>query len=165
MKTFPIAVLAWVGLALAFHADAQRMPGRDRGGGARDGSRSEREAAKTAVPAGSQEPFAALEREMPSLKVDLRLAAEQVQPWSAFERDVKEVAELERVRRKHLLDLPHSADGITMISSLLEDERMRLDAMGDLKRNAQALYATLDSRQREMLDRRILQSQAEPLGR
>lgn len=144
------------------------MPGRDRGGSPREGMGRERDASRTAAPAVSQEPFAALERELPSLKVDLRLSAEQVESWSAFERDVKDVAELDRSRRKHLMALrapERAADGMTVISSLMEDERLKLEALGDLKRHAQSLYAVLDPRQREMLDRRIVQSQAEPLGR
>ena len=144
------------------------MPGRDRGGSPRDGMSRERDPAKNAVAPGSQEPFSALERELPSLKVDLRLAADQVEAWSAFERDVKEAAELDRSRRKHLVDLRapgRSPDGMTVISSLMEDERLKLEALTDLKRHAQSLFALLDPRQRDLLDRRIVQSQTEPLGR
>jgi hypothetical protein len=52
-----------------------------------------------------------------------------------------------------------------VIAALVEDERMKGDAMADLKRHLEALYAKLDEKQRGTLDRRVVMSQTEPLGR
>lgn len=53
----------------------------------------------------------------------------------------------------------------SIIASLSEDDRLRSEKSAQLKRHAEWLYAALDDRQRTMLDRRLLQSQVEPLGR
>jgi len=111
--------------AQAVHA--QRYPGR----GGDHGSSSKRDSDSRPAPGGRmQEPFAALERELPSLTVDLRINAAQVEAWSLVQRDVRDLAELDRVRKRHF----------------------------------EALYAMLDEGQRRMLDRRIVQSQTDPLG-
>ncbi|HEY4998805.1 MAG TPA: hypothetical protein VII36_06670, partial [Usitatibacter sp.] len=52
-----------------------------------------------------------------------------------------------------------------VIASLAEDERMKNDALADLKRHLEALYAALDDRQKRTLDQRVVQSQTQPLGR
>jgi hypothetical protein len=117
---------------------------------------------------GLQEPFAALERELPSLKVDLQMTAEQVAAWSVFERDVRDLAELDRVRKRHLLALrdpegkPPTA--LAMIATLAEEDRQKAEASADLKRHFEALYGLLDEKQRRTVDRRIVLSQTEPLG-
>jgi hypothetical protein len=51
-----------------------------------------------------------------------------------------------------------------MIATLEEEDRQKAEASADLKRHFEALYAMLDEGQRRMLDRRVVQSQTEPLG-
>ena len=118
--------------------------------------------------AGAGDPFAALERELPSLKVDLLMREDQLDDWRAFERDVRDMAELERARRRHLLALRDGGDkpptALTVIASLTEDARLRAEAAGDLKRHAESLYGRLDETQRHTFDRRTVQSQTDPLG-
>jgi hypothetical protein len=152
------AALAFVG------ADAAAQMRRDRGNSTRDSSPTQHRDAEP-----SQEPFAALERELPSLNIDLLLGTGQVELWRAFERDVRDMAEMDRAQRRHLLALREGGEGsptaILVIASLAEDQRMKSEALGDLKRHLDALYASLSDNQKRTLDRRVVMSQTEPLGR
>jgi len=157
-------------LALLFAVDAaaQGMPGRGRGGSPREGqARSERP--QNASPATANDPFSALERELPSLEVDLVLKPEQVDAWRVFSRDVRDIAEMDRARRRHLLSLREGGEkpptASTLIATLAEDERMRYEAVTDLRRHFDQLYGALEDSQRRTIDRRVIQSQVEPLGR
>jgi len=157
-----------VSLLLTLAAAAQGFPGRERRGGPRDGppKSEEQRPRPSSMPA---EPFSALEREMPSLQVDLQLKAEQVAAWRLFERDVRDLAEIGRQRTRYLLalrdpgdkPLPSAADVLTRLA---DEDRRRSDATADLKRHFDVLYALLDDAQRRMLDRRVVLSQTEPLG-
>jgi hypothetical protein len=162
----PSIVLLALALCAA-DATAQSFPRRDRGGSPRD--KSETRDARNATTAAAAEAWAALEHELPSLKVDLLLKATQVDSWSAFERDVRDLAELERVRRRHLLSLRDAgerpATALTVIGTLVEDDRQKAEAALDLKRHFDALYASLDEAQKKMIDRRVVQAQVDPLGR
>jgi len=157
-------------LALLFAVDAaaQGMPGRGRGGSPREGqTRSERP--QNASPATANDPFSALERELPSLEVDLVLKPEQVDAWRVFSRDVRDIAEMDRARRRHLMSLREGGEkpptASTLIATLAEDERMRYEAIIELRRHFEQLYASLEDSQRRTIDRRVIQSQVEPLGR
>lgn len=165
MKIPIVAIALACSLTFAMVADAQGIPRRDRGDSPRDQQR--RDPQRAAAAPTSQDPFAALERELPSLKADLRLAAEQLEAWNAFERDVREAAELDRARRRHLMSL-RDADGKTptalaVVATLAEEDRQKADATGDLKQHLEALYARLDDAQKRMLDRRVALSQTDPL--
>src|SRR4249920_3140012 len=100
MKGVRLALVVVLSCACLQVAYAQRYPGR----GGDHGTSSKRDSdSKPAAGPGLQEPFAALERELPSLTVDLQINAAQVQAWSVVERDVRDLAELDRVRKRHLL--------------------------------------------------------------
>ena len=166
MKT-AIALLLAAILAIGTpQALAQRFPGRDRGDSPRDMPRKEREQPR--APSMPQDPFAALERELPSLKVDLQLKAEQVAAWSLVERDVRELSELDRQRRRYLLALRDPGDrpasARDMLGQLAEGDRRKADASAELRQHFEALYGLLDEAQRRMIDRRMVLSQTEPLG-
>ena len=160
-------LLAFAILVLTFDAAAQGMPGRGRTGSPRDGQNRERPQER--APAAPTDPFAALERELPSLEVDLMLKPAQHDAWRVFARDVRDVAEMDRARRKHLMSLREGGEraptASTLIASLAEDERLKHEATQELKRHFDQLYAALDDGQRRTLDRRVVQSQVEPLGR
>ena len=149
---------------LALDCSAQ-MPRRDRPLGASPRV-SYRDSPRAAVP---DDPFSALERELPSLKVDLKLTAGQVNAWSAFERDVREVAEMDRAKRRRLIALRNASDSppgaLALLGGLADDDRNRADATADMRRHLEALYSLLDDSQRKLLDRRLWLSQTEPLGR
>lgn len=148
---------------------AQGYPGGQRRGGMSRDASKDREARRDApASAASVDPFAALERELPSLQVDLLIKVEQLDDWRVFERDVRDIAEMERSRRRHLVALKDAGEkpptAVTFIASLAEDERLKAEATADLKRHLEALYAKLDDAQRRTFDRRTIQSQTEPLG-
>jgi hypothetical protein len=147
---------------------AQGYPGRGgHGGGSRE-STAPRESRRDSPMPTFQDPFGALERELPSLKVDIMISAEQLDDWRVFERDVRDIAEMERARRRHLMALKDSGEKppttLTLIGSLTEDARLRAEAAQDLQRHLETLYAKLDDAQRRTLDRRTIQSQTDPLG-
>lgn len=156
-------------LAPAHQAAAQGFPRHERGGSSRDDSGASDRSGSRMAAAAPSDPFSALERELLSLTVDIQLKADQVDAWNSFERDVRSVAELGRAQRRRLMALPESGDAapptaLSFIASLAEDDRQKADAVADLQRHLQALYDKLDETQRRMLDRRVVQSQAEPLG-
>jgi hypothetical protein len=162
-----VLVLSAAFLIAAIDVEAQGMPRRDRGGSPRE-QKSDREASKAAAASPAHEPFAALARELPSLKVDLKLTADQVNAWSVFERDVRDLAEMDRARRRHLMALREEGakppTAVAMVATLVEEDRLKAEATGDLKAHLDALYARLDDAQRSLLDRRVVLSQTEPLG-
>jgi len=153
-------------LVLAVDASAQGMPGRGRGGSPRDSQARERP--RDATPAAPTDPFSALERELPSLEVDLMLKPGQLDTWRVFARDVRDVAEMDRARRKHIMSLRDGGErpptASTLIASLAEDDRLKAEATMELRRHFEQLYALLDDGQKRTLDRRVIQSQTEPLG-
>ena len=154
---FAAAVLALV----CADASAQGFGRRERSS-PRD---TYRESPRATVP---DDPFSALERELPSLKVDLKLTADQMGAWSNFERDVRQVAELDRAARKRLIALreaENKAGALELVNRLADEERNKSAATDDLRRHLDTLYALLDDAQRKMLDRRLWLSQTEPLGR
>ena len=124
---------------------------------------------QNASPATGNDAFSALERELPSLEVDLILKPEQVDAWRVFSRDVRDIAEMDRARRRHLMSLREGGEkpptAGTLIAALTEDERMRYEAIVDLRRHFDQLYGALEDSQRRTIDRRVIQSQVEPLGR
>ena len=119
---------------LALDATAQGMPGRGRTGSPREGQARERPNA--AAPIVPNDPFAALERELPSLEVDLMLKPAQLDAWRVFARDVRDVAEMDRARRKHLMSLREGGEraptASSLIATLAEDERLKHEATQEL---------------------------------
>ncbi len=166
MRIANITLVAALALAATGDALAQGYPRRERGaipGSPRDSS--ERKPAAAQPPS---DPIASIERELPSLKVDLKLTAEQVTAWSTFEHDVRDVAEMGRATRKHVMALGAPSETpsvLKLVQSVAEDDRMRAEAMADLRSHLQALYAAFTDDQRRLLDRRVAQSQTDPLGR
>jgi hypothetical protein len=156
-------------LTLTVDAGAQGMRRGGGGGASRDSPNATRDRARDPATSQAPEPYSALEHELPSLGVDLLLNERQLGLWRAFERDVRDLAELDRAQRRHLMSLRQAGEGprdaTTLIGSLAEDERMKSDAAADLKRDLAALYAMLEDNQKRTLDRRVVQSQTDPLGR
>ena len=114
------------------------------------------------------DPIAAVEHELPSLRNDLKLTAEQVVLFDGFERQVRYAAEAARSRARHLSavrtgdDKALSADSV--LGTFAEDDTQRADAARLALERMAALYAALTSGQRTEFDRRIIQSLREPLG-
>ena len=168
MRIANITLIAALALAATGDAGAQAYPRRERGavpGSPRESSDPARRPSAAQAPA---DPIASIERELPSLKTDLKLTAEQAAAWSAFERDVRDVAEMGRAQRKHVMSIgaaPRTPSALTLVQAVAEDDRMRAEGMAGLRSHLQALYAALAEDQRRLLDRRVVQSQSDPLGR
>ena len=165
-----LSAIALLLAALAIANDAwsqQRMPGRQRGESPRDEGRREREARPPALTA--PEPCALLERELPSLKVDLKLTEAQVEAWNLFERDVRHVAELDRARLRQAMAQRDAAreppTAIALMGTWADLDRRKAEGTAELVRHLTTLSGLLDEAQRRMLDRRVNLSQSEPLGR
>jgi hypothetical protein len=172
LKTILLASLIALSMLVCVEAMAQGRPGGGRGGGGEMGREGQRKNSEnrpaTPVP-GASEAYSALERELPSLKVDLLLTAEQVEAWALLERDIRGAAELERYRQRQLMGLrdvsrePPTALGL--MGMLADLDRRKADASADVRLHLEGLFSRLDDRQKQMLDRRVAQSQTEPLGR
>jgi hypothetical protein len=158
---FAVAVATALALA-ATDAAAQKRYG---GNTSRDSSQTSQQHEAAAGP----EPFSALERELASLNVDLLLAAGQVELWRAFERDVRDLADMGRAQSRYLQGLREGAESapnaVVFIAALAEDERTKNEALLDLRHHLDALYAALDNTQKRTLDRRVLRSQTEAPAR
>lgn len=161
-------------------AEAQ-MPGgggsgRQRGGGEKGGmSRSAPERGAATHGAVAVDPVAAINRELPSLKVDMKITPEQLAQWDAFSASVREAnnISINRAKRDAMArprddrakpDMTDAPPALVMIAALAEDDAQRADAMGLVKSKAAALVESLTPEQRRMFDRRIAQAQREPLG-
>jgi len=160
------AILAAALSALvAFDAGAQYSGGRHRSGPQGDSQQADSKKCAE-MP---DDPFAAVERELPSLSLDIGLTSAQVAAWNAFQHDVRDIAEMGRKRRRHVMGIREPGDApattLTLVRTLSEDDRMRADATHDLQRHVEALYTLLSDAQRRVLDTRLILSQTDPLGR
>lgn len=115
------------------------------------------------------DPFSSLERELISLQSDLQLRPEQKEAWNAFERDVRAAAAAEEARHRQIVELGEKksppATALSLLAELAEDGRKEAEAAARVESDLQVLSGKLDAAQRAMLDRRVIQSQTEPLGR
>ena len=161
------ALILIAALAFPAAAEAQRYPKGDRSDS--NITRRDRSDASPDAKAVPYDAFTAMERELPSLKTDLALREPQLNAWAVFERDVRDVAEMDRTRRKHIMALRESGErpptAVTVIATLAEDDRLRSEATADLKRHFDTLYGLLDEGQRRTVDKRVVLSQTDPLGR
>lgn len=161
---------------------AQGMPGggggRSRGGG-HEGNTPRKPDPAQAAPARSTanaDAVSTLYQELPSLKADLLLNAEQTRLWDAFTlavRDVRDVIQ-GRIRREMSVRIksPEARAALeknpppatSLFNTLADEDRQRADAMEEARAKAAALVAALTPEQKKMFDRRIALSQADPLG-
>ena len=129
----------------------------------RFGDSSERAASRPPV-----DPLAAIERELPSLRIDLKLSVDQAPLFDSFERQVRNAAEAGRLAIRHVSAF-RSDDGSsiaaeTVVGTIADDDTQRADAARLALERMSALYAALTPEQRKQFDRRILQALREPLG-
>ena len=120
------------------------------------------------VPARIGDPLEAVERELPSLRIDLKLTPEQVPLFDSFERQVRNAAEAARVRARHVA--AYRADDGTavtakaIVATVADDDDQRAEAARESLARLNALYESLSLDQRTQFDRRILQALRDPLG-
>lgn len=168
-------VLLLAALLVSAAAQAQFPPGggggRSRGGEGGPKGKPERtvERAPSGKTSPASDPIAAIHRELPSLRIDMKIAGEQVPLWNAFAAGVRQVNDIAqaRVRREAAIrpdDAPEPPPVLAFIAALAEEDAQRIEAMRELKARVAALVEVLTPEQRKMFDRRIAQSQREPLG-
>ncbi len=155
--------------ALAGSANAQ-FGGRSHGSGNSGSSRSSHTGDDNPHATGGppRDPVVAVERELPSLRVDLKLTADQTPLFDSFERQVRNAAEAERLRAGHVAAFRFD-DGSTVTASavlgtIASDDAERADSARLAQEQMTALYAALTADQRKQFDQRIVQSLRDPLG-
>jgi hypothetical protein len=164
-----ISFAAVLASALAASAHAQ-FGGRSRDHGESGSTRSPR-AGDTNSHAATQppsDPVAAIERELPSLRIDLKLTADQSPLFESFERQTHNAAESGRLRARHLsafrVDDGGTVTADAVFGTIADDDVQRADAARLALERMTTFYAVLMPEQRKQFDRRIIQSLREPLG-
>jgi hypothetical protein len=169
MKRFPTLLILPLLISLALPAPGQSPGGgRDRSRPSGDlGARMQQDRAEQRSPAVT-DPMMALERELPSLRTDLKLNAEQQRLWDAFERRARDAAEMSRARLKRMAAIRVEPDkrisAVAFVNGIADDDIQRAEAMKETCVKLQVVYDTLSSEQKALLDRRVLLAQKEPLG-
>ncbi|HVO88031.1 MAG TPA: Spy/CpxP family protein refolding chaperone [Casimicrobiaceae bacterium] len=164
-----VACTAFVAALAARAANAQ-FGGHQRGSGEMPSSRYRGgDNGKAAGPRPVSDPAAAIERELPSLRIDLRLGPEQIALFDSFERQVRNAAEAGRQRARHVAGLRSDDGGAlptaqVVFSTLADDEAQRSEATRLALERMSELYATFSAEQRKRFDERIVQSLRDPLG-
>ena len=119
-------------------------------------------------PSSAIDPAAAVERELPSLRVDLNLTTEQIPLYDSFERQLRSAAEAGRMRARHLSSIRvgegSTATADTVLGTIADDDTQRAEASRLALERMNALYGALTAEQKKQFDRRIIQSLREPLG-
>lgn len=166
-------LLVAITLLLTCSMTLAQMPGgggdrRGRGPGGM-GDMPRREAGPRPGPAAAPvtDPISAFERELPSLRMDLRLAPEQVSQWDAFARAVREAADAGRgvTRLAAGLRIGDESQPLNKTLELLGTlATQRANALTEANRAYGALDAQFAPEQKSMLARRFRQSVTEPLG-
>jgi hypothetical protein len=179
VTVLPFARVAIATILLSSTVAGAQIPGgggRQRGGGEKSGMpRSAPERSAATHGAVAVDPIAAINRELPSLKVDLKIAPEQLSPWDAFSASVREAnnISINRAKRDAMArprddrakpDVTDAPPALAMITALADDDAQRAEAMGLVKSKVALLVEALTPEQRRMFDRRIAQAQREPLG-
>ncbi len=176
LRIVPIALLALF-LVQAGDSWAQFPGGGGRGGG-RGGSSSSTDPNRTQSKNQDQntqkltppatDPMAAIERELPSLRIDLKLDEKQTPLFDRFERKVHEAAGAARARTRHLsafkLDDGSTVSASSIVGSVAQDDIERADAMRAATDLLEEMYAALQPEQRRQFDRRIMVAMRDPLG-
>jgi len=114
------------------------------------------------------DPIAAVERELPSLRIDMKLDAQQAPLFDRFERMVREAGSAARNRSRHLsafrLDDGSTVSASSLVGTVAADDQQRADAMRGVMDCLEQLYAALQPDQRKQFDRRIMVAVRDPLG-
>lgn len=163
-------LLTFVLIVFCGNALAQ-MPGGDRRGrgpgGMGDMPRREAGLRPGMAAAPVTDPLSAFERELPSLRMDLRLAPEQVANWDSFSRALRDAAEAGR-NVARLAASVRIGDDVPPLGKTLETLGSFATQRATALAEANRVYAILDAQfapeQKSMLSRRFRQALTEPLG-
>ena len=158
--------------ALCVDAFAQTGGAGGRGRGGEGGTQRQqaprKEPAAPRASAAVSDPMAAIERELPSLRLDLKLDNAQGALFDSFQRAVRDAAEATRQRARRMsafkFDDGSTVSAASIVATVAEADVARASAMQSASDKLEALYTTFDADQRRMFDRRLMQSQRDPLG-
>lgn len=168
MKTLLVAALVAVTFSLSAEAQMRRGGSGGGGGNGRPPGMESSGSASARPSSCITDPMASLERELPSLRIDLLVTKEQGALWESFERAVRDIAELGRARQKHQTAPLESGmpppPALNLIRGWADDDRNRAEAMNELIAKLDALQNVLTEVQRKELDRRVVLSQTEPIN-
>jgi LTXXQ motif family protein len=139
---------------------------RDRGGSGRASHGDDAASRHGAAPV--MDPGEAVERELPSLRIDLKLTPEQTPLFDSYEREVRLAANAERMRARHVaafrVDDGSTIKAAAVLTTIADDDTGRADAARLAVERMQALYAVLTPGQQRQFDERTIQSLRDPLG-
>ena len=162
-----MAITALFVSAVSSRAGAQ-YGGRQRDRSDMGSARSSRQDNARATAQPLADPIVAIERELPSLRIDLKLTADQTALFDSFERQVRSTAEAGRLRARHVsafrLDDAGAVTADAVLGTIADDDVQRADAARSAFERMNALYSALTPDQRKQFDRRIIQALREPLG-
>ena len=155
-------------------ADANaQYGGRQRGGtgvgesARRDPSRNE-SATKPGPAAAAADPMLAIEREMTSMRIDLKLTFEQIALFDSLEREVRNAARASRERTRQIagfrVDDGSTVAATSIITTIVDADTRRADSMREVAVKLDALQAAFSPELRKQFDRRIMQAIRDPLG-
>jgi hypothetical protein len=172
MRAILCSVLLLAACSLGITDAHAQYGGKQRGAGGagesakRDAPRNDT-AAKQA-PAPLTDPMLAIEREMTSLRIDLKLSPEQTALFDDFDREVRSAARASRERTRQLAGFRYD-DGSTVaatsiIATIADTDTQRADSMRQVAAKLDALVDVFTPEQRKQLDRRVVQAMREPLG-
>jgi LTXXQ motif family protein len=167
-RRFVVALAAFGASVAATGARAQ-FGGRQRTHGDQPTGPSRRsDQAPRAGGATPADPIIAIERELPSMRIDLKLTIEQAALFDGLEREVRDAADAARFRSRHVIafrtDDGASVPATSVFGTIADDDGQRADATRRALDKLNELLPSLTEEQRRQFDRRIIQSLREPLG-
>jgi len=161
-----VTLAAFASAAAATGAVAQ-FGGHSRGGGSSRASHGDEDASRRGAPAAI-EPVEAIERELPSLRIDLKLTPDQASFFDSYERQVRLAADAGRMRARHVAafrtDDGSAVKAAAVLTTIADDDANRAEADRVAIERMQALYAVLTPDQQKQFDARTIQSLRDPLG-
>ena len=141
---------------------------RNRGDSSGTGSQRSGDSNQRGTNPALVDPAGAIERELPSLRIDLKLTADQIPLFDSFERQVHSTAQAGRTRARHLsafrIDDGSTVPANLVLSTIANDDAERADAARLALEKMTVRYAGLTPDQQRQFDRRIIQALREPLG-
>jgi len=172
MRAILCSVLLLAACSLGVTDAYAQYGGKQRGGGG-TGESGKRDAPRkdTAAQPGQPpltDPMLAIEREMTSLRIDLKLSPEQTALFDDFDREVRIAARASRERTRQLagfrLDDGSTVAATSIIATIADTDTQRAEAMRKVAAKLDALVDAFTPEQRRQLDRRVVQAMREPLG-
>ena len=159
-------IVSAIALASSANRAFAQFGGRQRNGEPR--SRMQGEQNGRTPPPALNDPMIAIDRELPSLRVDLNLSPDQAALFDSFAREVRDAADVARTRPRRLSALRsddvNATKAAMLLGTIADDDAQRAEATRQALETAKALLGALTPEQQRQFDRRIAQSLREPLG-